>query len=173
MSVQQRGIGVSTSRQGGLPKERITRCETRRPAAGYPSDGSREDRWNYPHPAGTRPPAPSCGWWSGKPTPGVDGYKECKCGGARIAPVSLRPIRPHGWPGLYWPKATAIAVRHNGVRHGGDPTSEERETAGIVLLPDDCVGSDVCMAQQVRPALPDPVNRTDRQQVVKMWRRKS
>src|SRR5262245_26579953 len=27
-------------------------------------------------------PAPSCPWWLVKPTPGVDGCKECKCGGA-------------------------------------------------------------------------------------------
>jgi len=60
MSVQQRGIGVSTSRKGGLPKELTTRCETWRPAAGYPSDGSRGDRWNYPHPAGTRPDSQDC-----------------------------------------------------------------------------------------------------------------
>jgi len=55
MSVQQRGVGVSTSRKGGLRKELTTRCETWWPAAGHPSDGSRGDRWNYPHPEGTRP----------------------------------------------------------------------------------------------------------------------
>src|SRR5215831_6892576 len=34
------------------------------------------------------------------------------------------------------------------------------------IYPSDCVGSDVWMAQQVRPTLPDPAYRTDRQQVV-------
>src|SRR5215813_5111151 len=41
------------------------------------------------------------------------------------------------------------------------------------IYPSDCVGSDVWMAQQVRPTLPDPAYRTDRQQVVNVLRRKS
>jgi hypothetical protein len=60
-----------------------------------------------------------------------------------------------------------------GVREAPRAFDARGVTEGIVRLPEDCVDSDVCMAKQVRPALPDPANGTDRQQVVNMLRRKS
>src|SRR5215831_8402736 len=61
------------------------------------------------------------------------------------------------------------------VEGGAQDTQHARAEAcpAKYIYPSDCVGSDVWMAQQVRPALPDPAYRTDRQQVVNVLRRKS
>ncbi len=83
MSVQWSGIGLSTSRQGGINEQLKTCCEAYRPADGHPSAGPRGSHEHYPQGSGTRPVAAilvPLGWpcvFLGRSTSG--GRREAAC----------------------------------------------------------------------------------------------